>query len=332
MKRFLLLALAGALCSVTASAQFPYHFSAYHDTYVPLDSATIVDSGRVWDLGTIFHAPIGFPFMIDTFHCSSFISPGANDPATDSNSVITSGFIIEDGDLDDRGFVTDSFSLSPVRYKVTGPVGHQIFKFEVWNAGFDQQFSATGAMTDSFCFQYWYYQDSNVVELRYGPSRVTRTDYFALGKPFAGFGQNVDTGGNGTLYILGGNPNSPNVQTVPLVAGNPTTIFSPLNSFPTSGTVYRFGPLPNHTSVNELLNSDELNVYPTSASNEVIINYKGGDQLHYNVYSITGANTNINGNAVKGLTKIDISNLPSGMYMVNAATAEVSRVFKIVKI
>ena len=333
MKQFLVFSFAVLLLTVDVSAQLPYSFSVYYQAYAPLTGATLFHPGLVWNVNSIFAAPIGFPFTIDTFHCSNFYSEGANTTSTDTTSATFSGFILTDAGLDDRGGVGGgSVSHSPVRYEVTGSAGHQIFKFEVFNAGFDQQLVDSGFMSDSVDMQMWYYEDSGTVELRYGPSLITGTDYFNYSGTMSGFVQNLDSNGNGTTYLLGGIPANPTVQTVPLVSGNPTTTFDVLSSFPPSGTVYRFGPLHNSTDVGTFFTSANVNVYPTAAQDEVMINYKGSEILSYDVLSVSSARMIVNGSADNGITHIDVSNFPAGIYLLHLRSSADSRIYRFVKI
>ena len=333
MKQFLVLSCAFFLLAVNVSAQLPYSFSVYNQAYVPLTGATLFHPGLVWNVNSIFSAPIGFPFTIDTFHCSNFYSEGANTTSTDTTSATFSGFVLTDAGLDDRGGVGGgTVSRSPVRYELTGSAGHQIFKFEVFNAGFDQQLVDSGFLSDSVDMQMWYYEDSGIVELRYGPSLITGTDYFNYAGTMSGFIQNLDSNGNGTAYLLGGSPASPSVQTVPLVSGNPTTTFDVLSPFPPSGTVYRFGPLHNSTDVGTFFTPATVNVYPTAAQDEVMINYKGNEILGYDVLSVNGARMEVNGWANNGITHIDISNFPAGIYLLHLQGSSDSKVYKFVKI
>ena len=183
--------------------------------------------------------PIGFPFRIDTINCPYYFSEGGSSFLTDTNNVTVSGFIMTIASLNDRGYTIDSVAHSPIRYKVTGPVGNRIFKSEFFNAGFDQQLQTSGVMTDSVNLQVWFYEDSGAVELRYGPSLITDPSYFDPVN-FVGYGQDLDTNFSGKIYVLNGNPAAPTVQAVNMVNGNQTTVFAGLSSFPPGGTVNRY--------------------------------------------------------------------------------------------
>ncbi len=330
MRQFLFTLFTILLLSSKAFAQMNYTFTVYSQPYVPLTSATRIDSGLIWDNTHNFTAPLGFPFKIDTINCPYFISEGGNVSVTDTATVTFSGFILTDASLDDRGYTTDTVSHSPVKYKLTGTAGHHIFMYEVSNAGFDQQLLDISKMTDSVNLQIWYYEDSGIVELRYGTSLVTGTDYFDPAGPIAGYLEDF-VSGNGTVYMLGGNPASPILQKVPISGGMPTIAYSGLSSFPPDGTVYRFTPNFAPLSIGQVFIPENIIVYPTVCTDNVMIKYKGAENLNYDVYSINGAQMNLTGQANKGLNRINISNLPAGMYLLHLQGSADSKVYKFVK-
>lgn len=318
------------LISATSLAQAPYTFSVYSQPYVPLDSATLVDSGYAWNSNDYLTAPVGFAFNIDTIHCPYMFSSGGSSFATDTNVVTISAFLFTSASLDDRGYMTDSVAHSPIRYKLTGPAGHRIFKFEIANAGFDQQLLDMGVMTDSVSLQSWFYEDSGIVELRYGPSHITGTDYFTPFN-FAGYARDVDSNGNGLFYALGGNPLSPIVQHVPLVGGNPSVAFSGLTSFPPSGTVYRFAYHPGALAITQLTDESDISVYPTVAANEVTVQCAKAGGRSYEILSVSGIHMDLSGPLTDGRNEVDVRALPAGMYLLRVNGGAGSTVYKFVK-
>lgn len=226
------------LSFVSFAQVMPYNFSAYNQAYVPLDSATRIDSGLIWDGNATFAVPVGFHFLIDTMNCPNFVA--MNDVVVVDTTSFLDGFIISDATFDDRGLDSMIKSKSPIRYKVTGPVKERIFKAEFFNAGFDQQLLDGMPLTDSVNFQVWFYEDSGTVEVRFGPSLVTGADYFPfVGTDVSGYLQHLDTNGTGYIYALKGNPAHPTMQTAHLINGIPTSSFSGLDTWPPNGTVYR---------------------------------------------------------------------------------------------
>ncbi len=333
MKRKLLLAIAMFGISIGSFAQvMPYTFSAYNQAYLPLDSATRIDSGVIWDYNTTFTAPVGFHFLIDTINCPAFIF-NDNSFFADSGNFLD-GFIISDADFTDRGIDSLIKSKSPVRYKVTGPPKERIFKAEYFNVGFDYQFQQGIPLTDSVNFQVWFYEDSGTVEIRFGPSLVSVSDYFQfIGNDVSGYVQHIDTNGNGYLYILKGNPAHPTMQTVHMVNGIPTTSFSGLDAWPPNGTVYKYtrkNPI-NLVQVPVVFTDENVDVFPTVCTNQLTIRFDGNETPEYNVVSISGANMNMKGQVSRGTNKIDVSNLAAGTYLLHLQGGADSKVFRFVK-
>ena len=333
MKSKLLLAIAILGSSLASSAQvMPYTFSYYNQAYVPLDSATRIDSGLIWDGNATFAIPIGFHFLIDTFNCPNFFSWGDVVLADTGNFI--DGFIISDATFIDRGSDSMLKSKSPVRYKVTGPAKQRIFKVEFFNAGFDQQLANGLPLSDSISFQVWFYEDSGNVEIRFGPSLVTGTDYFQFtGNDVTGYAQHMDTNGNGYLYTLKGDPAHPNMQTVHMVSGIPTTPIMGLNTWPPTGMVYKYArknPI-NLVQVPTVFTDENVNVYPTVCTNQLTVRFDGNETPEYDIVSISGANMNTKGQINHGTNKIDVSNLAAGTYLLHLQGGADSKVFRFVK-
>jgi Secretion system C-terminal sorting domain len=330
MKRPLLVLFAIILIAGKAEAQMPYAFTAYHQTYVPLTSGAVMNPGYVWNSNDYYTFPIGFPFQIDTMLCTNMFLSGGGSVVSDTANVPVSGFVLTDASLDDRAYTLGTTPLSPIRWVLSGTAPNRILKVETVNAGFDQQLIDSGFMKDSVNLQVWYYEDSDIVELRYGPSHITGTGYFLLANTIAGYIKDIDTNGNGTFYALGGVPTNPVVQTVPLAGGNPTGLMVPLSGFPASGQVYRFARI-DRTGVPSVFTSDNIKVYPTSAQSELNVSYKGSETLNFEVMSVNGSKMNIEGKAVNGTTTININELPSGIYLLRLSSATDSKVYKFVK-
>ena len=78
--------------------------------------------------------------------------------------------------------------------------------------------------------------------------------------------------------------------------------------------------------------SANVNVYPTAAQDEVMINYKGSEILSYDVLSVSSARMIVNGSADNGITHIDVSNFPAGIYLLHLRSSADSRIYRFVKI
>ena len=306
------------LLGTAANAQMPYTFSYATDTYVPLTVGTSLNGTHIWDSYSdeYYTAPIGFNFTIDKVTIDKCFLYTENSMTTDTVSTDTSkGFGFIDGDLIDRGRISGTASLSPIRYTVTGTPGSRIFKLEIANAGFYAEYDSLGTLNDSVNVQEWLYEGTNVVELRYGPSKISYpSTYFSIsGMPLVGYIDAYYPSSASKIFILSGDPTRPTIDSIIMGAGGfPTHLGNPLNSFPPNGMVYRF--TPKTTSVNNLA-LENSRIYPTAAQNEIMIDYNAGEPAKYTVVSVSGSNTNISGTLQRGTAHINIADLPAGIYL-----------------
>jgi hypothetical protein len=158
------------------------------------------------------------------------------------------GFFFSDADIADRGYLNQTASRSPIRYLTTGTAPNRIFKLEIANGGFYNEYDFYNTMSDSFSLQVWVYETSNIVELHYGPSRITHAaDYFNFGNgPLVMYAKHADfdMGTAGSVYFLEGAASAPALDSVDL----PNQPATALNSWPASGKVYRFTPTASCTA------------------------------------------------------------------------------------
>ncbi len=246
-KRLLLLSIAALLC-LTASAQFNYVFKDTTTPYAPLTGATSLNGGNIW-FGDNFQAPVPFTWKLDStivLNKLGVVTQLATACADTADFSDVNGFMFADVTLlVDRGALGFT-SLSPIRYRTTGTSPSRIFKMELFNAGFGNEYFNNGTLNDSICVQIWIYETSNIVELHYGPSRInTPGDYFASGgaAPLIGYIKHADffNGTAGDLYYIKGNsPTATAIDSFNINAANlPANI---LSSWPASGRVFRFTP------------------------------------------------------------------------------------------
>lgn len=330
-KSTLLLSSAMLLFCSSFAQPLPYTLSVSKQVYTPLTSGTEFKPGHIWNDTDIFIAATPFNFKMDTINCHTLFSEGATSIENDTNTAISSGLLFFEGALEDRGMLTGSTSLSPVRYEITGPVGSRIFKMEVSNAGFQNERTGFGTMNDSVNIQVWIYEGSNILELRYGPSKISHgTNYFDLGSgPLIAYAKDVDVNGTGTMYVLIDDPNNPGIDTLHLVNGNPDNTMNPLTDWPSDSTVYRFTPKTNVVFQPEKLNAK---VYPTLCSDQLNIELANNNATTYSIVAINGMTTNINGTIKNGKASIDVSTLPAGMYLVQMRNDSSTEVYKFTKL
>lgn len=318
-----------------ANAQFPYVFTAYTASYEPLSGATSINNNTVWTELNWYAVPIGFNFKIDTINTSLFSLQGAANIITDTNSdlVTTSSFILTDANLIDRGYGGSS-SLSPMRYLVSGTAGSRIFKYEVFNSGFEGEYDSLHTLNDSVNMQVWFYEGSNIVELRYGPSKISHPNYYFInsgthGKTAISYFQDMTASATGNAWILAGAPANPSIEDIQLNNGIPSSYPTCLSSFPDSGTVYRFAPIG--LAVDNINQPGNVRVYPTFCDNELFVDYNNTGKAFYKIISITGRDMNVSGALNNGTNHIDIGNISPGMYLLFLQNENYQNTYKIIK-
>jgi hypothetical protein len=330
MTKFLLaLSFAGALFANTAKAQLGYKLSVSTDTYTPLTGGTSVNDTTRWDEEN-YKVPLGFNFKLGTSTISHFSLVSGSFAASDTDGTVISGFFTCDADLHDRGNAGGASSKSPIRYTTSGAAGSRIFKMEVYNAGFWDEWDMYITNNDSVCYQIWYYETSNIVELRFGPSNITHaTDYFYLGSgPVIGFMKNIDpsNGSLDMLYYLNGSASSPTLDST----SSMFSVSGGLTSYPANGTVYRF--TPPGTGVGSIAKElDGINVLNTVCTDYLKVANKNANKTTYTVTAMNGTNTNLNGTLQQGTNNIDLSALPAGVYILQCKNSNGAMQQRIVK-
>lgn len=300
-------------------AQFNYYsLSTSTSTYTSLTGASSANGTTPWDSTSIFSEPLGFTgFTIDTSATNFFnLQKGVYFSADTITRFALHGFLLMNANLIDRG-TGSSTSLSPISFSTTGSAGFRIFKLEVANAGFAAEKATYGTLNDYINFQVWVYEGTNVVEIHIGSSQITASHvgtYWPItgGSPAIGFGKRKDTLGSGTEYIVSGPPYS--YDSIVYNKHNPTYVgqgFFP--GLPASGAVFTF--TPTRLAVNNVAVKN-AKVYPTTCSNEVMVDYFSSIPAQYEVVSVGGTTTGIKGNLINGTTHIDVSALAAGMYFV----------------
>ncbi len=330
MTKFLFaLTFLGTLFTQSAKAQLGYNLSVTTDTYTPLTGGTAVNGTTMWDEEN-YKVPLGFNFKLGSYTISHFSLVSGSFAASDTDGTVVSGFFTCDADLHDRGNAGGSSSQSPIRYTTSGSAGSRIFKMEISNAGFWDEWDVYATNNDSVNFQIWYYETSNIVELRFGPSNISHaTDYFYIGSgPIIGFMKNIDpsNGSIDKLYYLDGSASSP-------VLDSTSSLFSisgGLVSYPANGTVYRFTP-PGTSIGNYAKELDGIKVLNTVCTDYIRVTSKNAANTAYTVTAMNGANVNVRGTLQQGTNNIDMSALPAGVYMLQCKNNDGAMQQRIVK-
>lgn len=330
--RILQLFFAGLLLLCGNSfAQRPYTLTTQTgQAYQPLTSGTSLNNGVIWDEEN-FTATMPFNFTLGT-HTSNKFSLRSAFIATLDTASILDGFIFCDWDLADKGLLTGTTSLSPIRYTTTGTAPNRIFKMEIANAGFYVELDAYSTMDDSVNMQIWYYETSNIVELHYGPSRISHeADYYNWGNGLlTGYGKslNIDSATWDVMFTLSGNPANPILDSIP-GPQNPPTL---LNSFPANGTVYRFTPNTGTTGIKNGVLAAAMKVYPTNTQATLVAELNHAQPIIYRVVAADGKTTVAEGRLQKGRNSIDVSALASGQYFLLATDGSEKAIFRFSKL
>jgi hypothetical protein len=295
-----------------------------------LTISTNITSGLAWD-DENFKIPLGFTTDIGGISTSSFIigleygivTAPATDTAGDINTFIPFG-----ADLEDRNLTPTP--ISPIRYAVTGSSPDRIFKLEFFNAGFSDERFKFGTNKDSVDFQVWIYETTNIIEFRYGPSKITNPSaYFDGPAPLIGYGKklNILDFTCEKVYSLSGSPSAPKVDSIVSMSSASTV----LSAYPANGTVYRFVPKNIAASIGEIDITQSIKVYPTSASSIVNVDYKFKERGTAEILNLSGQKIHAEYVLTNGLNTINIDNLPSGNYLLKIVNSEGNAVYKFAK-
>ena len=314
-----ILALVITLASAGVFAQQAvgphYAFTNYSSSFSPLEEATSLDGGAIWDDPT-WTVPLGFTFYT------------ANDTITTLyiGELGTTVYGIQDDSLsdiflpyfDDIANADNDTLVSPVSYVVEGPPGFQICKIEWLNVGFYEDWAANGTYTNTTSFQLWLYENSNVFEYHYGPSNITNPSIVHMfGAPAAAFLENLNqnTGFNWDgFYSVTGNTDAPTITTLSnaeVLAAQGIPAYALLNGEPAEGTVYRFAPTFVNVEENSIVTFD---VFPNPTSGLLNIFNPTQEPVVAQILSADGKIVQVE-TLNAGRNSIHTENLSSGYYI-----------------
>lgn len=298
--------------------------------YTPLTTGTNISSSIVWD-DENFKFPLGFTLNIDgkTTTDFSFSAGEGFGPGSDTMGVVNTFSNFGASDLIDRGTLSAT-PKSPLRYLTTGTSPNRIFKFEAYNAGFFDEADLYGTVDDSVNFQIWVYETSNIIEFRYGSSKISNpADYFYLGgSPLIGLAIDFDLDATTftKAYTLVGSPSAPTVDSFVDFSALPPV----MSSYPANGTVYRFIPKAVAASIGESSIAQQFNVYPTVTRETLTVDYNLNTKTRVDIYSATGQivqSTFIQ----QGSNVLDVSALAGGTYLLQLSNNDGKAGFKFMK-
>jgi hypothetical protein len=310
-----LLSIAALLNKKQASAQFAYNFTKATQAYTPLTGATSISGNTRWTADTTFAIPVGFNVKLAGVTTNKVYLSAGNFVFATIGTAKQNGFLMMGTGLADRG-KNWSTPLSDVRYTTTGTAGSRIFKLEVFNAGFDDEYLNYGEMKDSISLQLWLFEGSNVVEFHYGTSQVNNfSDYFGPAM-MCGYIKNGDTatGAFEKFYVLKGTSSAPTLDSMTSI-----TQAKGLSNVPTAGTVFRFTPKGSSaTGVGNEPYAPLAKIYPTVFANSLTIEHSNTRPISYMLINASGIVVS-QGSVSNGKSGLDVSNLAAGTYTIRLA-------------
>jgi hypothetical protein len=309
----LTLASAGVFAQQAAGPN--YVFTSYNSAFIPIEEATSLDGGQIWDDPT-WTVPLGFTFYT------------ANDTITTLyvGELGTTVYGLQDDSLTDifLPYYSDIANadndtlVSPVSYVVEGPPGFQICKIEWMNVGFYEEGSLNESFTNRTSFQLWIYENSNIFEYHYGPSNVTDPNLVHIfGAPACAFVENLNQNSGFEwegFYCVTGNSD---VETITSITTNDVLMaqgipsYALLNNEPTEGTVFRFAPTFVGVEENDFSTFD---VFPNPTNGILNVFIPTHESLVAQILSSEGKIIQIE-TLNSGRNSIQTENLSSGFYL-----------------
>lgn len=324
----LIFALCLVITATTVQAQPGYDFSyKTGQPYTPLSSGTNISAGIVWEFENwTIDMPFSFGLggsSINKFH----IFFNSMMPASDTEGVLSTFIPFGVISMMDRGNGTGT-ALSPIRHTIEGAAPSRVFKLEYWNAGV-RSLDGPFIPTDSLNLQVWVYETSGVVEFHYGDS------YFAdPAQVFDGDGPivayirdfDIDNDTFAKAYTLKGNPEAPVIDSVDYT-DDPFL----LDAMPAKGTVYRFAPKKEGSSVGEKELLSRFSVYPTKTAGNLYVRNSYDLKGRMELFSVTGQQVAGSTILTPGINELDLSSLPAAMYLLQITTTQGRVVYRFTK-
>jgi hypothetical protein len=320
-----LLVLSSLTCAVQAQS---YSFTTFKDVYVklPNDKKDVRSptGGKAW--GTEMNAGAMTEFPVGILgHSCTLIDMGSQSIQSegskgDSTSPLVYTLYYTGNGLVDRNYdPSKSYeelgpSISQVSSFTAGELGNRIFKIE-----YDNVKLKNSRATDSIFFQVWFYEGSNIIEMRYGPSSITTPkeelspfstkNEYTIG--FVNFGPKQANSATEVLYLTG-DPNNPQMNYRDHWVDD---LF--MHDYPKNGTVYRFIP----TKTNDIQKKYAVNmeVFPNPATDVLYI--KVDEDADAVLYDISGKII-LEQELVAGQQSLAISGVNQGIYLLKVQTVK----------
>jgi hypothetical protein len=209
-------------------------------------------------------------------------------------------------------YMNEIDATSKRSYKITGSSGNKILVVQYKNM--ELQYGPTGNFINT---QIWYYQQSGIIEIHYGPRSLNNAS-----------GYNTIQGPNIGIFYSPNNFSSCYEKI--WCEGSPTNLvldsaanfnFDAMSGVPDNGTMYRFTPRTqtlNAVSIKEVKNESILKLLPNPANNKLTIS---GNKINSSIF-IYGTNGQLLKETVNvsEVIELDVSDLPEGIYFARTLT------------
>jgi hypothetical protein len=302
------------MISTGLMAQFTYTFSQSTTTYNPVTGGTNAFN-FAWDDDDKM-IPIGFNFNFLGKNYTNLLihSNGLLVFDVDSNLLPLSdtlrtiavfgdyGVSGQGADLMDRGY-NIGVPQSPVVYLTQGTAPNRVLIVEWQNAGFYPDNNVTSYVN----VQARLYEGTNKIDIVIGSNSINPNHYQpGSSGPIIGISAwDLNSGNIISAFYLSG----------PAASAQAVPSYVELTSTPAIGTVYSFTPMS--TSVDEI-SSSNISIYPNPVADHLYLNIPSDTDLE--IIHITDINGRLihtqKNDAHNGNLKIDVSSLPTGVYVV----------------
>ena len=307
MKKLILSALF--LNAIVFAQSVDYNFEQYTSNYTNLNNPISINSNLIWDDET-YNINLGFDVKLFNITTQNMIITGRVNLNVMNLGMVNS-IVASNADLVDRGFHTDELvSLSPISYQIDELNGSKVLKVEWKNAGF----YIDNENRNYVNYQIWVYENSNRIEIHYGPSN---TDNFNYGwvNDFCAVSEMVSHQ-EAHSFMVQEIDNEFNFS-----YQNVDEIFtvSTFTKIPEEGTVFCFSPT-NQVSLKE---KDKLGaIYPNPVTQFLNIENQEREKIDYKIRSLDGRIVQ-EGTSSLGKIQLNLAGLKQGIYLLNYQTNKI---------
>ncbi len=263
---------------IAGAQEFPYTLSVSTESYSDLENATII-STETWD-DPDYMIPLGFEFeFMGSTGSSLYISPllyGGALAFTDQQVTVQDLIIVYGSDLIDIGY-NEELNLSPISVLTEGEPGQRIAKIEWKTCGFYNEVADQMTSGNRVSFQFWIYEESGDLEIRFGNSSIKQPDLVHDGGfPYIAFADDLNIFTNTPVgsWFLEGPVLSPTLNLYTNL--NTLGAVPALNGDPYYGITYRFIKQGSVGITDMASNESQWVAYPNPFSSDISFRYPLG--------------------------------------------------------